>query len=337
VPHLIRTAQIAALLFMPLSFLYVYLTFNPRPWKWTDGLHFLPALIFIADYAAFFLQPASEKIALYHAIRHNEGISAFGEGFFAPKGFHVAMRYLVMIGYWLAQVFYLRKAINKQNDPGNEDRKPIFNWLKWLTITQLIIIVPPIINLIFPFQKIWVLNQFSAIIASIIQGYFLFLKPEILYGLEGPFRVEDFPVLKAGLKPKSNGTKDDLEQHEARQIDQKKQELMDDILVKLESHLKTNKPFVKEGYGMPDLASELGFSSHQLSYLINKHYGMNFYSLINQYRIDTCKEKLRQREYRQKTLEAIARESGFHSRATFIRAFKMQTGITPSAFIKNLS
>jgi AraC-like DNA-binding protein len=322
---------------MPLSFLYVYRTFNPRPWKWTDGLHFLPALIYIADYSAFFLQPATVKISQYHAMHRNALLSAFGEGLFAPKGFHITMRYLVMIGYWLAQAIYLRKAIHKQVESKNEELMSIFRWLKWLTLTQLIIIVPPLINLIFPFQKIWVLNQFSGIIASMIQGYFLLLKPEILYGLEGPFKVEDFPELKAGLLPKSTVTKGELAQNEARQIDQKKQELMDGILAKLESHLKTNKPFIKEGYGMPDLAAELGFSSHQLSYLINKHYGMNFYSLINQYRVDTCKEKLRQREYREKTLEAIARESGFHSRATFIRAFKMQTGITPSAFIKNLS
>lgn len=334
-PHLIRTGQIAALLFMPMSFMYVYRTFNPRPTKWTFWLLFLPAIIYIVDYSAFFLQPAEEKIALYRSMHHNAGMSAFGEGLFAPKGFHIGMRYVVLIGFWVAQVIFLRKSIY-QKDVSGTGHQSLFSWLKWLTFTQLIIIIPPVINLIFPFERIWVVNQFSALTASIVQGYFLLLKPEILYGLEGSFvPANQNPQTSVTEQPVAE-TAGELVKQQSPVADQKKKELMDEILEKLELHFLTNKPFLKEGYSLPDLANELGYSSHQLSYLINKHYGINFYSLINQYRINACKEKLVLREHMQKTLEAIAQESGFHSRATFIRAFKTQTGVTPSAFIKNL-
>jgi AraC-like DNA-binding protein len=88
---------------------------------------------------------------------------------------------------------------------------------------------------------------------------------------------------------------------------------------------------------LQDLADELGYSTNQLSMVINHHYGMHFNTLINQHRIELCKEKMAQQEYHDKTLEAIAMESGFHSRGTFINAFKSQTGFTPSAYIRQMA
>lgn len=336
VPHLIRTGQIAALLFMPMSFLYIHRTFNPRPWKWTDWLHFLPVLIYLVDYSVFFLLPAAEKITVYHSIHGNVLASTFSEGLFAPKWFHVTLRYLVMVGYWIAQFICLRNAKSVNDTSFENDQPSLFIWLKWLSNTQLIIILPPLLNLIFHFEKFWIIAPFSAIIASFIQGYFLLMKPEILYGLEGTFRGEDIHVNKVALpSEKSNEEKSSLK-NDTQITDQRRLELMKGIIEKLESHFLINKPYLKQGYGLSDLSTELGYTNHMLSFIINKHFGMNFYSLINQYRIEACKDKLKQGEYQQKTLEAIANESGFHSRATFIRAFKNHTGVTPSTFMRKI-
>lgn len=338
VPHLIRTGQISALCFMPLSFLYVCRTINPKPWKWKQLIHFSPVIIYILDYSAFFLKPASEKIEIYRAIYGTRLVSAFGEGLFTPEGFHITLRYLVMLGYWLAQAYILKKAIFRENKENIITQFPIFSWLKWLTLSQLIIILPPILNLGFSFQKIWVLNQFSAIIASLVQGYFLLWKPEILYGFVRPFRQEDLQTAILPGKPARNFLQiESPPKKESIVSEQLKFAAMREIVAKLEEHFNTNKPFLRQGYGLAELSHELGYSTHQLSYLINHHYGVNFYSLINKHRIKAYKEKLEQHEYRQKTLDAIAEECGFHSRATFIRAFKTQTGVTPSAYIRGLS
>ena len=336
VPHLIRTGNIAALLFMPMSFLYISRTFNPRSWKWTDWLHFIPVLIYILDYSAFFLKPASEKIAIYHTIHRNVLSSTFSEGLFAPKWFHVSLRYLVMLGYWIIQFICLRKAIAGRDLSSKDDQPSLFIWLKWLTITQLILILPPLLNLIFQFEKFWIMAQFSGIFGSFVQGYFLLTKPEILYGLECTFKIEDFQVSNDVL-PTGNAKNNSASLKIHSPItDKRKLELIQGIIEKLESHFNISKPYLKQGYGLADLSLELGCTTHLLSYIINKHYGMNFYSLINQFRIEACKEKLKLREYQQKTLEAIAHESGFQNRGTFIRAFKNYTGNTPSDFIKDL-
>jgi AraC-like DNA-binding protein len=241
-----------------------------------------------------------------------------------------------MLGYWIMQFICLRKALVGRDLSSKDDQPSLFKWLKWLTITQLILILPPLLNLIFRFEKFWIIAQFSGIFASFVQGYFLLIKPEILYGLESTFKIEDFQVPNAALPSggaKNNSTS--LKIH-SQITDQRKLELMQGIIEKLESHFSISKPFLKQGYGLADLSLELGCTTHLLSYIINKHYGMNFYSLINKFRIEACKEKLKLREYQQKTLEAIAHESGFQNRGTFIRAFKNYTGNTPSDFIKDL-
>ena len=42
------------------------------------------------------------------------------------------------------------------------------------------------------------------------------------------------------------------------------------ILDNLESHLRDNKPFLKNGYTIRDLSAELGIPVYQISALINK-------------------------------------------------------------------
>jgi AraC-like DNA-binding protein len=44
------------------------------------------------------------------------------------------------------------------------------------------------------------------------------------------------------------------------------------------------------------------------------------------------KEKIKEGELKQFTLEALALSAGFHSRITFIRAVKKLKGVTPSEY-----
>jgi AraC-like DNA-binding protein len=84
------------------------------------------------------------------------------------------------------------------------------------------------------------------------------------------------------------------------------------------------------------LAKELQVSRHQISYLINKEYNTNFNAYINELRIDHCLRSLTPDHWRTYTLEAIADQSGFGSRGTFIKAFKRKTGVLPSEYRKTI-
>lgn len=76
------------------------------------------------------------------------------------------------------------------------------------------------------------------------------------------------------------------------------------------------------------LAEKLGISEYALSRLINHHFGKNFNELINGYRIDEAKARLRAEPDQQVTV--IGFEVGFNSIASFNRVFKEKVGMSPS-------
>jgi AraC-like DNA-binding protein len=77
------------------------------------------------------------------------------------------------------------------------------------------------------------------------------------------------------------------------------------------------------------LAKELGLSEHQVSRIINSHFHKNFNELVNQYRVDEAKERLKREDTQ---ITVIAFDVGFNSIASFNRVFKEMAGSSPSAY-----
>lgn len=77
------------------------------------------------------------------------------------------------------------------------------------------------------------------------------------------------------------------------------------------------------------LAKKAGIGEHHLSRIINHHFGMSFNDLINGYRIEEAKHRLK---YETTAITAIAFEVGFNSIASFNRVFKRKVGVSPTEF-----
>jgi len=102
----------------------------------------------------------------------------------------------------------------------------------------------------------------------------------------------------------------------------------------LNEYLEREKPYLAQGFSLQDLSFRTGINVPTLSALINKEYGMNFNDYINQFRVRYFKELIRDSQYHQWTLEAIAYKAGFNSRTTFIRAFTKFAECSPSEYLK---
>lgn len=100
----------------------------------------------------------------------------------------------------------------------------------------------------------------------------------------------------------------------------------------LEKIMIEKKPYLEPMLTIHDLAELLKLPSHQLSKVIHKEFGKNFYEYINQYRIESFKELVLTEKYKSFTILAIALECGFNSKSAFNRIFKEQTGITPREY-----
>ena len=80
------------------------------------------------------------------------------------------------------------------------------------------------------------------------------------------------------------------------------------------------------------LAQRMSFSSHQLSYIINSGFEVNFFQYINSYRVEKAKKLLLDPEMDAYNMVSIGFASGFNSKTAFNTVFKNMTGQTPSEF-----
>lgn len=89
----------------------------------------------------------------------------------------------------------------------------------------------------------------------------------------------------------------------------------------------------ENGLTISRLAERLEMPEHQLRALINRQLGFdNFSRFLNSYRIPAVCEQLQKPQNKDTPILTLALEAGFNSIATFNRAFKSHTGITPSQY-----
>lgn len=107
------------------------------------------------------------------------------------------------------------------------------------------------------------------------------------------------------------------------------QALADRILQQLERE----KPYLEPDLKLADFSRRIGETSHRVSASITGVLGFpNFNALINQFRINAAKQALQSPASREKSILVIALDVGFASIGPFNRAFKRETGTTPSDF-----
>jgi AraC-like DNA-binding protein len=109
-----------------------------------------------------------------------------------------------------------------------------------------------------------------------------------------------------------------------------KQECLD----RLVNHMTSNKPYLDMSLDLQTLADAIRVRPAHLSQVLNERLGQSFYDLVSSYRVKEAQARLADPAHSDKTLIAIAHESGFNSKASFNRAFKRVTGQTPSEYAR---
>lgn len=101
------------------------------------------------------------------------------------------------------------------------------------------------------------------------------------------------------------------------------------------SLMRKENLFLDADLASADLANRLDISNHELSIVFN--YGMqtNFYQYINTLRIHYFLDHIDQIIGENKTILALAYESGFQSKSTFNKYFKQELGLSPSEYLKH--
>jgi AraC-like DNA-binding protein len=102
--------------------------------------------------------------------------------------------------------------------------------------------------------------------------------------------------------------------------------------IKLQNYMAAEKPFLDPELTIKDIADYLEIPRHHITQVINEKLNVNFFTWINEYRIEEVKSRLLDARYSHLTIVAIAYDCGFNSKSAFNSIFKKATGQTPSGF-----
>jgi len=115
-----------------------------------------------------------------------------------------------------------------------------------------------------------------------------------------------------------------------------KPEVEEKILKKLEFFEKQNL-FIDKGISLASLSIYCDTNTKYLSIVINSHKQKDFNNYINELRIKYLVNKIRtEPRFRKYKIISMADLVGFSTQSKFIEAFKKETSLTPSSFIKSI-
>jgi len=108
-----------------------------------------------------------------------------------------------------------------------------------------------------------------------------------------------------------------------------------EILNQIKVLFNDNPAYTNSEFKIHDLAKLLKITPHHLSQILNDNLNINFPKFINSYRIELAMKMIKTSP--NLTIEAIGKDCGFKSKATFYKAFKDKIGITPAVYRKNIT
>ena len=321
-PHLYLSGNIMVLLFMPFSYFYIRCVVTQKAINLPDLLFFLPAIFYVVDFAPVFSLSSEEKLVLVKTSVSKNGILAFEEGWLTPPWFHLYFRHFILLGFWLLQLrLLLSGPIKGSLRRGN---KHWYQWIWLYQIHQVFYLVPMMIYLVFDMNAdIRSYSEKFAITSLLLLYFYLFFRPSILYGIRGvpsTYRKNERKTAAIANGAASQG----LSQNHVEQL-----------LNKIDLLMKSEQPYLIQGYSLIDLAKDTRTSYRTLSSVLNNNHGANFNEFINKQRIEFFLTRVEQGDHQNKTLEGLAMECGFNNRNSFTKAFKALKKTTPSNYIKD--
>ncbi len=102
----------------------------------------------------------------------------------------------------------------------------------------------------------------------------------------------------------------------------------------LQKIMEKEKLFLNPSLKLGDIVKHTDIKQKTISTVLNQHMGTTFNEFVNGYRIEMFKSRLLEENSSNLTITGIAFECGFNSQATFQRAFKSITQLSPSEFIQ---
>lgn len=297
----------------PLLFIYIKSIFvkDKNPIK-NHIIHFLPFVLywFVISLPIFISRLQGALIFDYLSLLDGNTFFAFVKDIF-----------LLIYLFLSAKIFFAFKHKTKLNYSSFKETH--FGWLKKFLISYFLVVLFDLVAISYKTifkpdiaYDIGLLSLCFLILVTVYLGY---------HGLkQATSYLPKFLV--------DNETEDKQDTSQSPKL--LSQEELNRLKARLDDVLTQEKPYLEQEITLSGLAELVGTTDKKLSTLLNHSLNVSFYDFVNRYRIEEVKEKLMLEEYEKYSLLGLAYSCGFNSKSSFYRAFKKETGISPTTYKK---
>lgn len=313
--QLIAFNELSRLALAPALYLStLHYTSPDKAFKRKEYLHFIPFAIFFICTVSFVIKP--------HASIFNP--DSFPEIFKTLLQVFIFLSVKIQLPIYWALSYYKLTRHQKNIQLVESNTTPVsLSWLKYLLLGILFMILLSFNDFLFKIQFLKTYSSLGYLGGTLFITYFLLAQKEI-YPYE-KLELENINLLINEEKKNSVIIRPRFSQEDLASLKTRVIRLMEGERLFLDNEL-----------GLPELAREVGISSHDLSYLLNEGFGVNFFQFINTYKVNEAKQLMLSDKHRHLNMLGIAYSAGFNSKTTFNTAFKKATGLSPSQYIQQI-
>lgn len=327
----------------PFLYFYVRGTLKDRQGlKRKDAIHFIPALIHLIGVLPYCFSSFSYKESVAKMIVSNvDNIKKIRVNIFFDLEFNFTLRLLLLTFYVIFSFILLRKFMKKKNKFQNTPRKQYIIITRWLslllTLVSLLIINFVFLCYFFLFFEESHLKEIVVIINSTTGISFVFLAfgvlffPEILYGLPNNNTTKAKTTRK---KLKSISSNSDIEFTPPNELEE---DPFLKLSEKIQAYFDNEKPYLNPNFSIAEISLSMNVPQNHVLYCINSIFNTKFSKLKTKLRVEQTKVFLQESVHSKITIDGISQLAGFSSRSNFYNAFKEETGITPSDYLKSIT
>jgi AraC-like DNA-binding protein len=296
--------------------LYISVLFFTSPqkkYKFIDGVHFLPFIVYtLLEYAMAGLNESLIKTKLFSIFNHSDFL----------------IEDLLIVQGIVYSVLGLKRILNHQKKIqlfASSVAGIDLNWLKHFIYILIIALIAWINDALIFIPYLTSTTTLIYAIALFFMAYFS-IKQKTVFN----FSKNELADIEAIVQPDVENNLTQKKSKENRLSNQQLVELKD----KLNKLMEEEKFFLDNELNLTKLAQKLQVSTHDASFLINEFTGTNFYTYINNFRVDEAKRLLSSSKIEELNILGIAFSAGFNSKTTFNTTFKKVTGLSPTDFVK---
>ena len=312
-PHTFLISTSVALLYGPLLYFYFKRINQQYKFKLLDVLHLLPFVLLLFVLVPFYMQSAEEKLKFMFDLS-----TKYSRRDFFIYGFLLKLSSYIFYGFLIGRVYF-----DKNNKESLNSDHIIIKWKRNIYYIHILYVIFYMfygisVGQIFKFDSD-ILSHTQVLAMSLMVLYIAqmaYLNPKVFdyksFMFGDGFGITKY--LKSGLTPS----------------------LSEELKEELITLFTVDKIYRESDLNLESLSERLNTTRHNTSQIINEHFDMNFFELINKFRIDEAINLLIEDKNGNLNIIDIAYEVGYNNKVTFNKAFKKSTSLTPTQYIESI-